>query len=435
MRKTSKKIIAMVALLAMVISIFPIQALAGTITTKKHYDTYTVIGDSIASAYGLTDAGDYKSLEAFQFRHGKVVDGSYADLVSKAVGAKHTYNEAREGYTAAWVTRMISPEFDAYCAQPEHYLDRFFSELCVAIPKMSDPLDIQEQKKTIVDHIKKADLITINLGSNDTGLYGIMAGLFKLQYYVYGMAAQPAATAVKGQFNAIRTPEQFWQMVGGIKDLQTEYEEGFQRFETWYDFLIKRIRELNPTADIYVLGMTNCFRDDDPQDNDIRKQLADANDGSVRRFREYATKKSAYRNEIKYVNVYDTESLNADEFATLPYFAFFLTHVHPTYAGHEYMANQILTAINGGRPDARINDASYRVLQKRGSTWGVWNDNGNLYDSFTGVAVRNNKYYYVKNGLWQNTYNGTIKVPTGSFTVKNGQVTKRLTYGTSEFVS
>ncbi len=435
MRKTSKKIIALVALLALVVSLFPIQAFAKTLTSKKHYDTYTIIGDSIASAYGLPEDSNYKSLDAFGFRHGKIIDGSYPDLVAKAVGAKHVYNEAREGYTAASILRMISPEFDAYCAQPEHYLDRFFSELSTAIPKMSDPIDIQNQKHSIVNHIKKSDIITINLGSNDTGLYGIMAPLFKLQYYTYGMAAQPAATAVKKQFNAIKTPEQFWQMVGGIKDLDTEYEEGFQRFETWYDFLIKRIRELNPTADIYVLGMTNCFRDDDPQDNALRKQLSEKNDNSVRRFRNYATKVSKYRDQIHYVNVYDTESLNADQFGTIPYLAFFLTHVHPSYAGHEYMANQIITAINGGRPDSRINDAPYRTLQKKNGQWAVWHTNGNLFDSFTGVAVRGNKYYYVKDGKWQNTYNGNIKVPTGSFSVRNGQVIKRLTYGTSEFLN
>lgn len=434
MKKSTKRLTAILVLLAMIATLVPVSVLAKT-QKNKHYDTYTVIGDSIASAYGLTEDGNYKSPEAFQFRHGKVVDGSYVDLVSKAIGAKHVYNEAREGYTAAWVTRMISPEFDAYCSQPEHYLDRFFSELCVALPKMSDPLDIEEQKKTIVDHIKKSDCITINLGSNDTGLYGIMAPLFKLQYYTYGMAAQPAATAVKNQFNAIKTPDQFWKMVGGIKDLDTEYEEGFQRFETWYDFLIKRIRELNPKADIYVLGMTNCFRDDDPQDNALRKQLADKNDNSVRRFREYATKKSAYRNEITYVNVYDTESLNADEFGSIPYLSFFLTHVHPTYAGHEYMAKQILTAMNGGRPDARINDASYRTMQKKNGQWGVYNSHGTLYDSFTGLGVKNGKYYYVKDGKYQPNFTGTIKVPTGTFQIKQGQMTKRLAYGTSEFVN
>ena len=435
MKKSSKRLTAVLVLVALMATIFPISVLAKTLPAKKHYDTYTIIGDSIASAFGMPENGNYKSFDAYEFRHGKVVDGSYPDLIAKAVGAKHVYNEAREGYTAASVLRMISPEFDAYCAQPEHYLDRFFSELATAIPKMSDPADIQNQKHTIVDHIKKSDLITINLGSNDTGLYGIMAPLFKLQYYTYGMAAQPAATAVKGQFNAIKTPDQFWKMVGGIKDLDTEYEEGFQRFETYYDFLIKRIRELNPHADIYVLGMTNCFRDDDPQDNALRQQLAEKNDNSVRRFRNYATKVSKYRNEIHYVNVYDTESLNADEFGTIPYLAFFLTHVHPTKQGHEYMANQVLTAINGGRPDSRINDASYRTMKKKNGQWGVWNDNGNLYDSFTGLGVLNGKAFYVKNGKYQPQFSGTIKVPTGTYQIKKGQMTKRLAYGTSEFIS
>lgn len=424
MRKRFRQLAAVIMLVAIAVSALSIECFAATLKSKKQYKTYTVIGDSVASGYGLSDddVNPATVSNLINLRGGARVPGSYPDLVAKAVNCKTLYNEAREGYSAGTFLRMIDPEYEEYVSRPENYLERFYSECGYFMEKVYHYEDLQQQKKTIVNHIKAADIITVNLGSNDVGQYGMMAPVFKTLYYSFGMAYQPALTALQGKFQPITSLDQFFRMVGHYDVPMTEVNNAKAMFLRNYDRLIKRIRELNPKADIYVIGVFDSFKDDEPQDMQVRQAIQKMDDQLVADFKEYATKQSPYRKTIKYVDVPDVEYYSYQQFFSPEYFLKFLVSVHPTHAGHSYIANQIITRINGKNPATRINTESYRQLDKRDGTWGVWKTNGDLYTSFTGVAVRSGRYYYVKNGIWQGSYTGRITVATGSYQVTKGRV-------------
>ena len=423
--KKTKRLIAVILALVFALSALAIPASAKTLTTSKHYDTLTVIGDSVGAGYGLCDDDSNPfTLENFINMHaGDRVEGSYPDLVAKAVGAKTLYNESREGYSAGTFLRMLDPEYEEYCAQPENYLERFYTECGFIMNKLWHYDDLQNQKVTLADHVKAADCVIIQLGSNDIGQYGAGAYMFKALYYAYGMEFQPALTALKGEFNAITTLDQLVSMVGGVSTLEEEVNQAEQMFFRNYDKLVKKIRELNPNADIYVVGMYNSFKDDEPQDNALRQYLSNIDEGVLADVKTYMTKTSKYRNVVNYVDAPDVEYYSYNEFGSLEYLINFLIFLHPTHQGHEYIANQIIYKMNGGNTATRINRQNYRRLVRSNGVWGVYKSNGDLYTSYTGVAVRNGKYYYVRHGVWASEFSGIIHVATGSYNVKNGRIT------------
>ena len=51
--KQSKRILALVLAAVLCMGLFGFSSFAATRETVRHYDTYTVLGDSIAAGYGL----------------------------------------------------------------------------------------------------------------------------------------------------------------------------------------------------------------------------------------------------------------------------------------------------------------------------------------------------------------------------------------------
>ena len=97
------------------------------------------------------------------------------------------------------------------------------------------------------------------------------------EYYVYGMAAQPALSALKGKLSLATSLDDLIQMFGGTyADIFTKEEEYLQLFKKNMDRMIRAIRQLNPTAEIYYVGMYNTFEYAEPEDDAIRDFLYQA---------------------------------------------------------------------------------------------------------------------------------------------------------------
>lgn len=315
---------------------------------------YLVIGDSIAAGYGIHAVnGNPDDLSnQFTLHHGELVEGTYPKLVSDAIGATTTINTARESYTTTNYLRMIDPEFDAELARPENYYERFLSECTYIMPKLFGGIDdLNNLKANMVRYIQEADVITIGIGNNDTFTAALLGPVFRTLYYAYGMTGQIPLTALKGQLQAVTSPEQLVEMAGGYSDLFTELARRVVIYEKNYDRLIKRILELNPDVDIYYVGMYNTFADVQPADSDLVIQFREQGEILSQELKNYVTKVSEFRKNIHYVNMTGTEVWPSVPVDNVMFYMTFLVHCHPDFTGHQFMANKLVKAMKKYSPE------------------------------------------------------------------------------------
>ena len=195
--------------------------------------------------------------------------------------------------------------------------------------------------------IATADAIVINLGNNDTFTMALLDFFLRSEYYVYGMAAQPALSALKGKLNAATSLNDLIQMFGGTyADIFTKEEEYLQLFKKNMDRMIGVIRKMNPTAEIYYMGMYNTFEYAQPEDDAIRDFLYQAGVDLCNKLEVYAKQECAYRNDIHYVDVLGTQVWKSDTIYSPSYWLRFLVHCHPDYDGHRFMAEQLMNAMS-----------------------------------------------------------------------------------------
>ena len=436
MKKTAKRILAVVLVLSMALSMFAVQAFAATsgLSSKKKYKNIVVIGDSIATGYGLD--GDIDALSTqFTVHHGELVEGSWPEILDDAVATKSTVNLAREGFATANYARMLSPEYEHWINQPENWMDRFMTETNFFLPMLSDTTEHDRLMVQAKEDVKKADAVFIELGTNETGTYAFLAPILKTLYYTFGLALQPALVALEDELT-LASPEQILGMIGSYQQYGDELETGIANFKRDYDVVISSIHKLNPNCDIYVAGLFNMFRDADPQGSDIQKFLASTADYSTGVCNEYMRKGSPYAKYTTYVDITDCEIHQSAALDSVDYWLHFVMRCHPNQNGHRYIAKQFINAINGKA------DNAMPTLTNGSAGLGVYNKNGNLRtyynglakkgskvyyvkegkvaSDYTGMVLYKNKRYYIKKGVWQSSYTGTFRTSSYDYNVRNG---------------
>ena len=193
--------------------------------------------------------------------------------------------------------------------------------------------------------IRNADIIVLNFGNNDGGTYGFLAPFLKTMYYSFGLGLETAIGALQGQLQMITTMDQFVKVMGGYADFMTEMEIGKQRFFENYDAIVAKVNEMNPNAEIYYMGMYDCFKDLNPQDNDLRRWASEQAWAMDSAINSYVSTQSRWANRVHFVDCHETTMWQTADFLTPMYFVNFLISVHPDVAGHQYMARQLLQAI------------------------------------------------------------------------------------------
>jgi len=446
MKKTFRMAVSMLLVLVMALSVCLVPAFAatGVRTSKNQYNTYLVIGDSIAAGYGLNCQEDdpYTWGNQMAVHHGEIVPNSYASLVSKATGS-NVINSARESFTASVYLRMLDPEYEEWICQPENYYDRFLSEVAYFTPKaFMGTDDIPELQENMVQYVKEADVITINLGNNDIVTNSMMDAMYRTLYYAFGMEMQPVMTALRGEFQMIDSLTDLFSMVGSYQLYSSAVETNTKKYKQNYERLIKRIYELNPAVELYYLGMYNSFAEVEPQDDAIVSWLRTDGDRLAKELKTFVTKQSKYRNKVNFVDVSDAEVWPTDTVYSPQFMMAFVLHSHPDFNGHRYIANQIIASMNkNGKGN------SMPSLTKKNGTWGVYNKDGSLRSTYIGLAKKSNgtvyyirngkiagsysgiiswhsKQYYIKSGRWRSDYSGTISTSSKKYTIKDGIVVK-----------
>ncbi len=349
-----KRIIAALLALTMVCSVLSVAAFAAQNELKKAnktYDVYTVVGDSIAAGYGLSENPDSLKTQ-FTLTHGELVEGSYPVLLGKAVNAKKINQHSRDAYTLAAFMRFLDEDYEHELNMPENYWQRFLTDCNYFQPEIFKPGDFADQKATFKNSIKEADLITINLGNNDIALNGLLSGIYKFLYYSFGMSAQAAFSALEGDFNKAESLDQLFLMVsrgntdGLFKSINEEMDIALKQYEVNYDRFIKAIRKVNPNAEIYTVGMYDTFREAEPQGSVIQKYCSDTSVKVCNQVADFLQNESSVRSEYTYVDDTYTHVHPSASMYSPSFLLHYLVHCHPDYEGHTYIANQIIDAIN-----------------------------------------------------------------------------------------
>jgi len=356
MKRFGKRILALLLVLVMAVPLCGLQVFAastGTVKSKRTFDNYLVIGDSILAGYGLKGMVEdfpYTIDNYFGLTGPEVVEDSAPQLIADAIGAKHTYKMAREFWTAANILRLIDDEYNAELAQPKNYYARFLSEVTYFIGSWMYPGDLEDLRNEAVTEIKNADVITLDLGSNDTFSLALCDPWFRTMYYMYGMEVQPALTYLKNQFSTPTSLQDMIDMVGGYDELVNNLNKNIAIYVKNYDRLIKDIRELNPDCEIYVAGIYNLFGQATPKGSMLQSALETLNLQLIDELKVYYTETSEYRDEITYVDVIDTEVWDSFPMYTPFYYTSFLVQIHPDRVGHQYLANRYIKAMNKNAP-------------------------------------------------------------------------------------
>ena len=284
-------------------------------TQKDKQITYVALGDSICAGVGLADV-QYNSRSGYSVDMAPNFKGyspdCYVGKVAAALGLNrdHAINLGLPALTAPDLTDMVQ-----------------YGKM----PKMNMDSGCEYVYPEFQDYIRQADVISIQIGSNDAFVPCIVA----LGNATNWKSEKLAATILAGDLRDEGSGSTMSAIYRGIKDMKLTRDE---RDATWNLFFskmgkicdetypkttaalistIQEIRKLNPDAQILLIGYTNpvplipCWRSYFGRLNKFEKQIAATYD-------------------LTYVAIPNTET-------TLD--------VHPTINGHQYIANKIVKAI------------------------------------------------------------------------------------------
>lgn len=352
MKKTMKRAISLCLVVVMAAGLLCVSSFAAGAT--KQYGSYVVIGDSIATGFGLDTYGsssthaensDMTEMNAW-LANGGLVTGSYPAEVAAGVGATDVYQMQRPAIRTVEVRRLLDSSYKG-----DQYTE---SVLAAAQITGSDWAGL---KANAAAKIAGADLITLNIGSDDvivTGFIAMYAYLAKLSaIQKSSLLTQQLAEAKALMANLGTLGEAFNKMLdlaeevgaadGAIAALSAGAVQGVAQFKVNWNVIQKAIHKLNPDVTLVVVGMYNPFRDLKLTGASLLSvgKLAD----QVVNMMNLYMQTSLYSRYYTYVSVLGTTVYPFSPLVSGTFSDELLKNVHPTAAGHEYMAEQILSAL------------------------------------------------------------------------------------------
>ncbi len=362
MQKTLRKLLGLTLSLSMFGSVAAVAANAVD-AESMHYQNYTVMGDSIASGYG-TD--NYFGGEKEKIQDERIVEGTYADLVSQGVKAENTISVAHSGWRTTEILRVLKDDYtlvdDTRILQD---MSDFYLRALTMLPKEqfyyrddngewaqdeNHMYLIQPSiKKRIKDSVRSADLITIQFGSNDIYSTALSTtynkyeqilkktGLFDLKIegqedLEHAFSVLLEVAKVSGQFSMV------------LADYFKELENGFATYKKNMPMVLEEIRKLNPDAKILIVGVANPTS----ITGDLPLKIWDYSELYAARINGW-TSSFCKSNDCLFakcdtIDYYGVAALDTDKLIPfdedIKYSA--VKMMHPTETGHQQMAEEIL---------------------------------------------------------------------------------------------
>ena len=355
MKKTLSIVLCVVMLFALTVPAF---AASG----KNYYDyeNYMCVGDSIAAGCGLARDGKPTNFDQTVDDYTKVYSNNYIYLgydFNAAPAAYHSLvaNElganllqcARSALRAVEFRYFLDGTYNDYdesCIWGNIYYDSDGNGF--ALPD----LDAVNAYVNYPEKIKQADLLSINVGSNDVFSFTLNVVLRELTKDT----SDPTLNAIKDFLDktgnvgaAFGKLIDAYQSMGKIADLVRALTEtmnkAYNQFTVNYEAIMKEVYKLNPDITVVGVGVYNPFTyfrlsEDNQLDlSGIAAPIVTAINAHI------ASYKLKYDN-FYYADVVGTETypMNYDD---RYFWEYFILKVHPTIEGHQFMAQQILDAL------------------------------------------------------------------------------------------
>lgn len=344
-----KRALSLLLTLIMLVSVCAISAFAEENDTMQ-YEYYTVLGDSIASAYG-TPAYHARLADGVAIQDGYYTPGSYAAIVGEAVGAKCVDMRSHSG----WRTYDLLAEIGCAdrAAKDTIYAQYYKNEFFRRALNFLSAADLAGESERIISGIKNADLITLNIGTNDIYSYAlaVTANKFSDIFEGSGILNIKGLDGLVSAFNELLRRANEQQMKGIVAEYVTATENGLAMYKKNLPVLIDAIREINKDADLVVVGMSNPTNFSLDVSKNISIDPYTISDLLMTRANMF-TKNLCKQKDCLFVDVEGTKYnglavLDVDKLLALDedvkYSA--VKVVHPNEAGHKFMASQILTAM------------------------------------------------------------------------------------------
>lgn len=416
--KRLKRIITAVLVLSLLFTLAVPAFAADSGKKYRNYKNYMCVGDSIAAGCGLSRDGNETycdpnvatSDEAYEIYDPTVIyrgmgfdraHTAYHALVQDELGC-NMWQCARSGIRAVELRYMLGGgyrDFDTEYTWGNTYFDEDENGFT-----FSD-VDAIAKRIDFYNRATKADLMTINLGSND--VFSVTLGAVTKQMTA-GSAIPELAAISSFLKQGGDVGKAFGMLVDACDSLGTTavlvltivdyFTRALQQFKENFDWSVNELYRINPDINIVAVGVYNPFRyfrissgsklDLSLLAAPIVKQINDT-------IASYADTMPNYY----YTDVSDTETypMNFDD----PWFwEYFTLKVHPTIAGHKYMAEQILAALPEG-PDSVpvLSSAIEPSTGKIRLSWD-WVANADSYNVYVSTS-KNGTYKYLgsTNGL------------------------------------
>ena len=322
---TLKRTLALVLTVVMLIGVCSVGAFAATLENVQHYDTYVCLGDSIAEGFG-PDNPDYVGLKRVPF--------AYHSFVADAVTADNFYPMARPGGSTSEVLYFL----DNTVAYDSSYFRIPIEQ------EAAEALRIQ-----IRNAVKDADLITLNVGSNDiftTTLFAVAGVLYAeteipedVQKMInnYGDYGQAFQELILRANKLGRLPEV-------IRTFRETFTAAYQQFRTNWNLICKSIYELNPDVTLVAVGFFNPVKSLRLTGTSLL-EIGQIMDSAALMMNTFVKYNADYSRQYLYADVYETECYKLLPVDDPNFGATMVPNVHPTHDGHRFMAEQIVKVL------------------------------------------------------------------------------------------
>jgi len=322
--KRSKRLSCLFLAILMICCLCSTSAFAAN-NTVKAYKQYTVLGDSIPAGYGPYN---------YEHKGYAKIPVSYPGLVADKV-AEDYIPLARTGFRTAELRYMLEDDYEG-----DPYLFR--------IGKTS-PEDIYLHRPEYKPAIAESDLLTLGIGSNDILNYGMIRAIDASKDPMITNKVREILEESGDYMQALSTLLTLTSAVESVSGIVTGFiqgmSEGYLNFMKNWECIMEDIYTLNPDVTMVVVGMYNPLKTTKLLDSSLIT-IGRAFDMITAGMNTFMKQGSRYSDRYLFVDTVQTEIYDLPALTDGMYMDMLLGMVHPTKAGHRYIANEILNVLN-----------------------------------------------------------------------------------------
>ena len=365
----------LLSLALVLVMLFALSVPAFAIGTKKyrHYDTYMCLGDSIAAGCALSrqdgveypydeniakvadDPEAYLAYltymyapdcdEVYRGYAPEPVPYAYHSIVANTLGAE-LIQGARSGMRAIELRYMLT----GYYNEPDETYEwaRTYFDMNADGQFQYEDLDAVNAQYGFNDNIRKADLISINLGSNDVISPSFISAFAKLSADTENekLADIRAFLDKTGNFGAafnklVDVYDTMGKLADVVDTLRSEFSRTLELFKENYTAIVNAIYAMNPDVTVIGVGTYNIFQDfklSKGSKLDI-SILAAPFVSDLNTFID--SFEMSHKGQYYYADVVGTETYEVI-YDDPHMWDLWIFKVHPNLAGHAFMADRIL---------------------------------------------------------------------------------------------